>query len=128
MADVPVPVGIITPVSLAVFCTTAAQLLADLKNFNAATGIYKTIADNANFIVATKADIRYCSFGSNYQKSYLANFMADVTSMDKADNFKERLYTKINKAISELLASESGDAKGLIIFLTTYKHSYEYWF
>lgn len=106
----------------------AARILADLKSFNATTGIYKTIADNAKFIVATKADIRYCTSISDYQRNYLANFMADVANMEKSGDFKERLYNKINKAVSDLLSSESVDAKGIIIFLTTYKHSYEYWF
>ncbi len=103
------------------------QLLADYKTFDANNQVYEKGISNANFIVSVNGDVSKISFVSDYSKSYISNFMVEVAAMDKAGDYKDRLYNKVNNAIEALLAQEGPANSAIIAYLTVYKHSYEYW-
>jgi hypothetical protein len=107
--------------------TQQQQLLADYKTFDANNQVYEKGISNANLILSVNGDINKISFASSQAKNYISTFIAEVASMDKAGDYKDRLYNKVNRAIEALLIQEGTGNNAIIAYLTVYKHSYEYW-
>jgi hypothetical protein len=103
------------------------QLLADYKTFDANNQVYEKGISNANNIMSVNGDINKINFVSSHTKSYISNFMTEVAALDKAGDYKDRLYNKVNRAIEALLTQEGTVNNAIIAYLTVYKHSYEYW-
>lgn len=105
------------------------QLLTDIKNqqLNGGPLSYDSAISMGQYVIGVQADINRLNITNSYHKSYLSNLFAEVDRMDKSNGFKDRLYQKLNLAIENLQTEERVDNKGLIMALTVYKHSYEYW-
>jgi len=100
------------------------DILASIKNGQA----YQIMLSNANLIIGNNGNVSLLPNINDAHRTYIANFIIELKAMDKSKDFKERLYNKINRNISELLAKEDSSNNILLIYLTVFKHSYEYWY
>lgn len=110
---------------------TSAQeqaLLADARALHQNTGLYNNMLNLYAQEKNNGFNWELTKYTSAYHKAYLTTFFADVDRLDKKGDYKHRLYTKTNESIAALLAEERTENSGLIVALTVFKHSYEYWY
>lgn len=99
-------------------------ILQDIRNNQA----YTEMLSNADLIINAKGNTALLPNVSNQHKTYISNFISEIRAMDKGGDFKDRLFNKVNRDISNLLVAEEGANTELIIYLTVFKHSVEYWY